>query len=318
MSNVFASGMNVNVSIHSPDENNASPIQITVLPPKDGAPGYTPEKGKDYFTPSDKEEIVKEVIKALPGGGGSGGGGVSSWNDLTDKPFEKDIRVKMLDAEVTLEPAEEYGGLYVTQLTYGFRVIPFERYLIVYNGEEYICKAKGDVNTLGNEAITGGEDTGEPFVIVPEEAGTLIASLHGDSTAKIVIYHITDKTIDFEFISEPPLIDLTPYQTADNGNVVFPFVSDSSVGAQFFDISEMSEGFAMKKMAKKGIVRVKLLWKKVSADSANEGTFYANTCYVDTWPSTCVFSLLAHPDFMSDGLRVDFANTKVSLRIVKY
>ena len=33
---------------------------------KDGANGYTPVKGKDYFTDSDKAEMVSSVIAALP------------------------------------------------------------------------------------------------------------------------------------------------------------------------------------------------------------------------------------------------------------
>jgi hypothetical protein len=31
-----------------------------------GAPGYTPQKGVDYYTPADKAEMVNEVIAALP------------------------------------------------------------------------------------------------------------------------------------------------------------------------------------------------------------------------------------------------------------
>ena len=33
---------------------------------KDGADGYTPVKGIDYFTPTDKEELVAQVITGLP------------------------------------------------------------------------------------------------------------------------------------------------------------------------------------------------------------------------------------------------------------
>lgn len=31
-----------------------------------GAPGYTPEKGKDYFTETDKSELVTAVLAQLP------------------------------------------------------------------------------------------------------------------------------------------------------------------------------------------------------------------------------------------------------------
>jgi hypothetical protein len=49
---------------------------------KDGEDGYTPQKGVDYWTEADKAEIKAEV----------GGGGVSSWNDLTEKPFGEEMK----------------------------------------------------------------------------------------------------------------------------------------------------------------------------------------------------------------------------------
>lgn len=48
-----------------------------------GADGKTPVKGTDYWTPTDKAEIVEEVLAEVPSGG------ASSWNDLTDKPFSE-------------------------------------------------------------------------------------------------------------------------------------------------------------------------------------------------------------------------------------
>lgn len=46
----------------------------------DGKDGYTPIKGKDYFTEEDVQEIVGKVTEEMPTP-------VTSWNDLTDKPF---------------------------------------------------------------------------------------------------------------------------------------------------------------------------------------------------------------------------------------
>lgn len=40
--------------------------QFTVYNGKDGDPGYTPQRGTDYWTPADQEQIVKDVLAALP------------------------------------------------------------------------------------------------------------------------------------------------------------------------------------------------------------------------------------------------------------
>lgn len=42
-------------------------------PGKDGKDGHTPVKGTDYWTETDKAEIVADVIAAIPGGGGGSG-----------------------------------------------------------------------------------------------------------------------------------------------------------------------------------------------------------------------------------------------------
>lgn len=44
------------------DENG----KLWTAPGSDGAPGYTPVKGVDYFTESDKTELVNAVLAALP------------------------------------------------------------------------------------------------------------------------------------------------------------------------------------------------------------------------------------------------------------
>lgn len=55
-----------------------------------GADGKTPVKGEDYFTEAEIQAIAEQAagMVDVPGGGT---GGVSSWNDLTDKPFGEDV-----------------------------------------------------------------------------------------------------------------------------------------------------------------------------------------------------------------------------------
>lgn len=49
---------------------------------KNGANGYTPVKGTDYYTEEDKQEIIEEVLAEIP----SGGGGDSVWTESTEHP----------------------------------------------------------------------------------------------------------------------------------------------------------------------------------------------------------------------------------------
>ena len=45
---------------------NGTKTQFTVRNGKQGSTGYTPQRGKDYWTPTDKSEMVNDVIAALP------------------------------------------------------------------------------------------------------------------------------------------------------------------------------------------------------------------------------------------------------------
>lgn len=63
-------------------EDGYTPVKgIDYFDGKDGADGYTPIKGVDYFTEEEKSEIIDAVSAGL-----GGGSGVTSWNDITDKP----------------------------------------------------------------------------------------------------------------------------------------------------------------------------------------------------------------------------------------
>lgn len=113
-------------------------------------------------------------------------GGVSSWNDLTDKPFGEnaDGTIKQLDNKY-LQPFERQEEsvtdiLAETSVTFSNglgtidTVVPFvegETYYVVWDGTEYICIAKATESSvktisLGNASMRGGGDnTGEPFCI---------------------------------------------------------------------------------------------------------------------------------------------------------
>lgn len=50
-------------SILKVKDNNGNIIEIPAIK---GEPGLTPEKGVDYWTETDKSEIVSDVLTALP------------------------------------------------------------------------------------------------------------------------------------------------------------------------------------------------------------------------------------------------------------
>ena len=59
---------------------------------KPGQDGHTPVKGIDYWTETDKAEMVADVIAAIPGGGGGSGGG-SGLPEVTAADNGKFLRV---------------------------------------------------------------------------------------------------------------------------------------------------------------------------------------------------------------------------------
>lgn len=97
---------------------------------------------------------------------GSDSGGVSSWNDLTDKPFGE------RENAVLLPPTQfVYDGssFFVTPGYIEF--IPGKTYTVNWNGVDYatVC-FEGEYNEmllagLGNPAAVGGSNSNQPFVI---------------------------------------------------------------------------------------------------------------------------------------------------------
>lgn len=59
----------------------------------DGEDGYTPQKGIDYFTEADKDQIVEEILENLPDipSGESGSSGSETWTTLLDTVLEEDV-----------------------------------------------------------------------------------------------------------------------------------------------------------------------------------------------------------------------------------
>lgn len=75
---------------------------------KDGEDGYTPVKGVDYFTPEEVQEIAEQAAEMVEV---PEGGGVTSWNDLEDKPFGGGVLYEWKESTVYTETVTTPDGV---------------------------------------------------------------------------------------------------------------------------------------------------------------------------------------------------------------
>lgn len=148
-----------------------------------------------------------------------GGSGASSWNDLTDRPFEEVTAEGYILSEKTWEINADVGGAIITDKPAG-SMIPGKTYAVTYNGTTYNCVAQdagSEGIALGNMgAMTGGESTGEPFIALgfALEGSTnigylyyaVVVPLDGSEMVSFAVYGeiTTIKKLDEKFLPEMP------------------------------------------------------------------------------------------------------------------
>lgn len=115
--------------------------------------------------------------------------------------------------ELTLEIPEDdpMGGFNET-----LNLVPGDTYIVAWNGVEYQCVAQEMVSdgitaiVLGNQAMMGGESTGEPFIILyaPDALGglmtTAVVAMDGSTSVKLGIVGAGEKIhhIDPKYIKD--------------------------------------------------------------------------------------------------------------------
>lgn len=113
-------------------------------------------------------------VEALEKSGGGGGGDVSSWNDLTDKPFyEEDAGFDLCEEQTLSEFAydEEFGMYASDVITFLHPMAVGGEYTVVFDSEEYKVVARDasglieGVLLLGNAEAFGFGGNNEPFLI---------------------------------------------------------------------------------------------------------------------------------------------------------
>lgn len=152
------------------DLPNPDPINIK------GENGVTPVKGIDYFTEEDVQEIAERAAEMVDVP--EGGGGVTSWNDLTDKPdfapiatsgSWNDLKDKPFSEGEAIEWKEVTGGSssqtgsltsFDVTPTSKFTLIPEKNYKIVVNAHMV-----GSRETIGIASKKINPDFSEGYAI---------------------------------------------------------------------------------------------------------------------------------------------------------
>lgn len=170
----------------------------------------------DDDTVSDEKTWSSTKIKTLLNSGGGSGGGVSSWNDLTDKPFSyKLIEDTTLVENQSLSTAtivNPDSNIYVAELNYPlFNIEEGKTYTIQWDGTTYkstgeIMEVSGMTGAMvGNKAlisyIYGGSytDNGMPFCIGVMGA-TVVIAVGEEHTINVRYIEEELKTLDAKYL----------------------------------------------------------------------------------------------------------------------
>lgn len=139
------------------------------------------------------------------GGGGSGAAGVSSWNDLTDRPFYEEAP-RVLVEEQTLTGFEMMdGGLFAVINPFDFVASRDEKYTIVWDGSEYECVAAWNNGSfcLGNLNYAMMRAEGDiPFALIHGDALYVVTEVGEEHTISITVSGNTIHHIDPKYIKD--------------------------------------------------------------------------------------------------------------------
>lgn len=129
------------------------------------------------------------------------GGGVTSWNDLENKPFGEEVQIVELFPETLLtESIEMRDPTWVVPMD-GESLIVGETYVVRWNGVEYECvcqdlSTKGDsISGLGNLIAFEGTSNREPFGVLYRKyrTGTQVLAQALDETTDTPTLSISER-----------------------------------------------------------------------------------------------------------------------------
>ena len=163
-----------------------------------------------------QKSLVKSVNQNLPDSSGNveiETGGVTSWNDLTDRPFG-DINEDTLLVSHELEfEFNSYAGNYVSTTSYqsdGALIENGKTYVVKWDGETYKFTHGSDYPDIGNKHLgnSSADDTGEPWAYFGSSGGFYWSPTGGAHTFEL-----------YEHVEEIVRLDekFMPILTASNG-----------------------------------------------------------------------------------------------------
>ena len=171
--------------------SNPEPVNITGAKGEKGDPG---DAGQDYvLTDADKAEIAEEAAKlATPSTGGNANidvtaevgqtivvkevdanGKPTAWEsaDYQERTHWKTRDIVEIIPFTTITPEFNSGFQLNVAMTNPFELTEGDVYTVFFDGDGHNCTAKAGSDPMpfigiGNLAFVGGEDTGEPFLVV--------------------------------------------------------------------------------------------------------------------------------------------------------
>lgn len=140
--------------------------------------------------------------------------GVSSWNELADRPFYERTVTQTLLPQVRIDDFRENTviGLYYTGGYDLFSLTLGATYRVFWDGVEYTCQAQDASAVYGSECVfignahaLGGTDTGEPFIIACADYNNLFYASDPADTSTVheaAIYRdtVVVKTLDAKYL----------------------------------------------------------------------------------------------------------------------